>query len=113
MGFRKDNHIMTISINTSDYTNTKNVKIDGIDFKVRPMNSSETLAYMQVAQSLSSISEKEPDIEDIKKADKAVSDILDIFCSIFDKPEEAKAIFKNVPSDKYFEIYDKIMKGEE
>lgn len=104
---------MTISINTSDYTNTKNVKIDGIDFKVRPMNSSETIAYMQVAQTLESISSENPDMETIKKADKAISDILNIFCSIFDKPEEAKAIFKNVPSEKYFEIYDAIMKGEE
>ncbi len=88
---------MTISINTSEYTKYKEVEIDGELLKIRPMNSAETLALMQM-QKVS----KENGAEALEK-------MINLFMGLFDKPERAKELLKNLSVDALAEIYQKVM----
>ena len=88
---------MTISINTSEYTKYKEVEIDGELLKIRPMNSAETLALMQM-QKVS----KENGAEALEK-------MINLFMGLFDKPERAKELLKNLSVDALAEIYQKMM----
>ena len=88
---------MTISINTSEYTKYKEAEIDGELLKIRPMNSAETLALMQM-QKVS----KENGAEALEK-------MINLFMGLFDKPERAKELLKNLSVDALAEIYQKVM----
>lgn len=88
---------MTISTNTSEYTKYKEVEIDGELLKIRPMNSAETLALMQM-QKVS----KENGAEALEK-------MINLFMGLFDKPERAKELLKNLSVDALAEIYQKVM----
>lgn len=95
---------MTISINTSEYTKEREVEIDGVGFKMRPLTSAESLALTQFQR-------------DVKKAknEKAVElleKMLDLMYGLYDQPERAREVLGKLPPDAIFEIYSKVMKGE-
>lgn len=105
---------MTISINTSDYIKTKDAEINGVLFKVRAMNSAESIAYMELTQEMAALKDVD-DIDEkaIQKVAKALEKALDLFTKCFDKQDEAKKLFENVPMDQWLEIHSKIMRGDE
>lgn len=105
---------MTISINTSDYIKTQDAEINGVIFKVRAMTSAETIAYMELTQEMASMAGiKEIDQKAIKKVSDSLDRSLDLFTKCFTPQDKAKELFENVPIERWLEIYNKIMKGEE
>lgn len=97
---------MSINITTSDYTKTIDALIDGVAFKVRPMNSSEAITLYSLSESMKNAEEGSTDFE---TASKALGQIEKVFFNLFDKPEKAKKIFSGLEIDAWFEIYNKIV----
>lgn len=101
---------MSISISTSDYKKVKKAEIDGTIFEVRPMNSSETLALMSLAEEFNNLSDE--DKQDAKKVSQSLDKIASIFFNVFDNPKKAREILGGVEMDAWFSIYNKIMEQE-
>lgn len=93
---------MSISISTTSYTKQIPVEIDGVDFKVTPMSSAQTIAYINLCEDL----DKAQETEKIKSVIKQLEEIL---YSVFDKPEEARKVLAKVPIQGVFDIYQKIV----
>ena len=91
---------MTITINTLEYTKVKHVEIDGVNFTVRPMNSAETMAITAMQRS---------SVDTNADAVKMLEGILEIYFGLFDNPEKAKEVLKDLPVDALISIYQKIM----
>lgn len=105
---------MTITINTLDYIKTKEAEINGITFKVRQMSSAETIAYMELSTEMAQLQDiKEVNSKTVETVKTLLEKALDLFTKCFDKQEEAKEIFGVVPMDKWLDILNQIMKGEE
>lgn len=98
---------MSISISTSDYKKVKKVEIDGVEFEVRPMNSSESITLMALADDFKGMNDE--DKQDPKKVSESIEKIANIFFGIFDKPKKAREILGGVEMDAWFSIYNKIM----
>lgn len=103
---------MSITISTSDYTQQKEVTIDGVDFKVRPMNSSESISLMNYARFASSISADEKDIDNVQEFVKEYERIQEMYFNLFDKPEKAKKLLSDLSFESLMNIYQKIMGAE-
>ena len=97
---------MTITINSSDYTKAKKVEIDGQMFELRPMNSSETIAWLNLAADMQDAKDK----KDMKAFEKTLNKFKDMYFGFWDKPEEAKKILGNLSVDDWLDIYQKVMK---
>lgn len=100
---------MSITISTSDYTQKKEATIDGVDFEVRPMNSSESLALMNYARFAGSISSDEKDLDSVQEFVKEYQKIQDMYFGLFDKPEKARKILGDLSFEALMNVYDKIM----
>jgi hypothetical protein len=99
---------MTYSINTSKYTAKKAVEINGTLFKVRPTTTDEQFTITELQQEAERLVADKADVRDLKKVyDKT----LDIYFSLFDKPEEIREILKEIPADKIVEIHNDIMEN--
>lgn len=94
---------MGINISTSDYTKTKKAIIDGVEFEVRPMTSSESLTLTSLGQNFSS------DNIDPDSTRKTIETIDKIYFSLFDKEKEARKLLGQLSFDAWFDIYNKIM----
>lgn len=94
---------MSITISTSDYTQARGAVIDGVEFVVRPVNSSESIALTSLASEMQEVG------EDTEKLSKLIKKTEDIFFNLFDKPAEAKKILGELSIDAWWEIYAKIM----
>lgn len=103
---------MSINISTSDYTQSKEVTIDGVDFKVRPMNSSESIALMNYARFANSIDKDTKDFDSVQEFVNEYKRIQDMYFNLFDKPEKARKILADLSFESLMAIYDKIMKGD-
>lgn len=103
---------MSINISTSDYTQSKEVAIDGVDFKVRPMNSSESIALMNYARFANSIDKDTKDFDSVQEFVNEYKRIQDMYFNLFDKPEKARKILADLSFESLMAIYDKIMKGD-
>jgi hypothetical protein len=99
---------MTYSINTSKYTAKKAVEINGTLFKVRPTTTDEQFTITELQQEAERLVANKADVKDLKKVyDKT----LDIYFSLFDKPEKIREILKEIPADKIVEIHNDIMEN--
>lgn len=95
---------MTISINTSEYTKTKEIVIDGTTLHIRPMSSAETLKLSNFGSQL-----KEFQVEGNQKEVLVLFDELSkMYFGLFDKPEVAKKLLSPLSYEAWFEIYGKV-----
>lgn len=94
---------MGINISTTEYTKTRKAIIDGVEFEVRPMSSSESLTLTMLGQDF--------DVNDVSPeyTKKALKTIDKIFFSLFDKEKEARKIMSKLTFEAWFDIYNKIM----
>lgn len=99
---------MTYSINTSKYTTTKAVSIDGVSFKVRPFTTAEQMAMTDLQSNVSKLDKDNPSLEPVKEI---VDKILEAYVALFDKEVEARKILAKIPMEKYSEIYNDIMEN--
>ncbi len=100
---------MSVSITTSDYIKVVEAEIDGVLFKVRPMSSAQTIAWMNLAEE----EEKAKAQKDTKRLIEISSKLLDSFFNLFDKPDKAREVLSAVPDNKLFEIYKTIMNDKD
>ena len=98
---------MTYSINTSKYTAKKLVDIDGTIFRVRPITTAEQFAIERLKKEL----DKAIKDESIDDLEAIYAKVVDAYFKLFDKPEQIKKIFKDIPVDKLAEIYQDIMEN--
>lgn len=96
---------MSVSISTSVYTKQITAEIDGVEFKVTPMSTAQTLSYVDLCDEL----KEARNIGDLARAKDAIKNLSDILYSVFDKPEEARKVLEKVPIEGVLEIYQKIV----
>jgi len=94
---------MSVNISTTEYTKTRKAVIDGVEFEVRPMSSSESLTLTLLGQDFNT------DDMTPESTKKALETIDKIFFSLFDKEKEARKVLGNLSFDAWFDIYNKIM----
>lgn len=98
---------MTYSINTSKYTAKKLVEINGTTFKVRPFTTAEQFEMERFKVAL----EKASKDEDVDGLEKIYNKVVESYYGLFDKKDEIKKIFQEIPIDKLAEIYQDIMEN--
>lgn len=96
---------MSVSISTSVYTKQINAEIDGVEFKVTPMSTAQTLSYVDLCDEL----KEARNIGDLARAKDAIKNLSDILYSVFDKPDEARKVLEKVPIEGVLEIYQRIV----
>lgn len=96
---------MSVSISTSVYTKQITAEIDGVEFKVTPMSTAQTLSYVDLCDEL----KEARNIGDLTRAKEAIKNLSDILYSVFDKPDEARKVLEKVPIEGVLEIYQKIV----
>ena len=98
---------MSISINTADYIKTKTVVIDGVEFQVRQLTSSEYVAVMALAEEFESVDKNDYSrIADIIKRTRA------LYVSVFTPQKKAEKILGSLEFDAITSIYTKIYPNE-
>lgn len=93
---------MSINISTSDYLKGKDVTIDGVDFKVRAVNSSESIALINIGEQMKKAE------NDTKAIEKSLKQSADIFFGLFDDEEKARKMLGDLSMEVQWEIYNKI-----
>lgn len=93
---------MTISIATSDYIKYKEVIIDGVKLGLRMMNAAETLNLAALQRELQEKNTNQSDI---------VGSLVDMFFSLYNKPDKARELLGNLPIDALSDIYKRVMKS--
>jgi len=96
---------MSVSISTSVYTKQITAEIDGVEFKVTPMSSAQTLSYVDLCDEL----KEAKSTNDPTRVKEAIRNLNDILFSVFDKPDEARKVLAKVPIEGVLEIYQKIV----
>lgn len=96
---------MSVSISTSVYTKQITAEIDGVEFKVTPMSTAQTLSYVDLCDEL----KEARNVGDLARAKDAIKNLSDILYSVFDKPDEARKVLEKVPIEGVLEIYQKIV----
>ncbi len=96
---------MSVSISTSVYTKQITAEIDGVEFKVTPMSTAQSLSYIDLCDELR---EAQTD-RDSGKIKEAIAKLDEILFSVFDKPDEARKVLAKVPIEGVLEIYQKIV----
>lgn len=96
---------MSVSISTSVYTKQITAEIDGVEFKVTPMSSAQSISYVDLCDELAE-AKASRELARIKEAIKKLDEIL---FSVFDKPDEARKVLVKVPIEGVLEIYQKIV----
>lgn len=91
---------MSISINTADYIKTKNVEIDGVEFKVTPLSTADSLALVSLSEDMTK--EGSGKVESTKK-------LLDIMYSIYDDQEKARQLLGKLPMAAMIDITRRVM----
>ena len=96
---------MSVSISTSVYTKQIIAEIDGVEFKVTPMSSAQTISYVELCDEL-----KEARVSgELSRIKEAIKNLNNILFSVFDKPDEARKVLEKVPIEGVLEIYQKIV----
>lgn len=96
---------MSVSISTSVYTKQITAEIDGVEFKVTPMSSAQTLSYVDLCDEL----KEARNTNDLTRVKEAIKNLSDILYGVFDKPDEARKVLAKVPIEGILEIYQKIV----
>lgn len=98
---------MSITINTSDYTKTKAIEIDGHKLNIRPMSSAETI-------SLNNLSAEMRELQVSGKGDEAfklLDELSEMYFGLYDDSKLAKKLLQPLPYDAWFDIYGKVFNG--
>lgn len=94
---------MTISINTSEYVKTKDVIIDGAEFKFSPLTTAQTVK-LAVLQATSKKPEKQAE---------ALAELLELLYSTFTPADKAREILGKLPVDAVMQILEKVSQDDE
>lgn len=93
---------MSISISTAKYINEKIVEIDGEEFKMRLMSTTEALECARIGKKIQkSKDDSEIELDDMQRP-------LEIIIGLFDKPEKIRKIFSKMPINAVMEVYEEI-----
>ena len=95
---------MSISINTSEYTQTKKIVIDGEELRIRPMSSAETLTLSSFGGEMQELQEA----GDTKGIAKLLNSLADMYFGLYNKPEIARKLLLPLSYNDWFDIYNKV-----
>ena len=96
---------MSVNITTSEYNNTKTATIDGVEFEVRPMSSSEYLTIINISKDMKNMAK-----DDVDTLGDLLKTIEDMYFSLFNDPDQAKKVLGHLSVDAWMDIYNKIVK---
>lgn len=98
---------MTYSINTSKYTAKKAVEINGINFKVRKITTTEQFELSDLQAQVKKLGENAPSDEVRPLYDKSMG----ILFGLFDDEKKAREIFKDMQLADLANMYKDIMEN--
>ena len=96
---------MSITINTSEYTKTKDSTIDGVKLTIRPMSSAETISLMSLGEEIKEIQKS----GDQNKAMKSLDKLSEMYFKLYNDPKKAKELLSGLGFEDWFDIYTKVM----
>ena len=93
---------MSITINTSEYTKTKEIEIDGHKLHIRQMSSAETINLSNLG---TEIKKKKQDSD---AAVKMIKEMSEMYFGLYDDKELAEKLLSPLSYDAWWEIYNKV-----
>ena len=97
---------MSITINTSDFINSKKVTIDGVELEFRPLTTAQSMALMAIKDKLQKQQDKTDSTETVKE-------LLDLYYSLFTPKEEAARILANLPVSAVADIIKRVSESDD
>lgn len=95
---------MSISINTSEYTKSKPIEIDGKKLNIRQMSSAETINLSNLGNEMKKSSSK----SDPETSAKLLAEMSDIYFGLYDDKELAKKLLSPLSYEAWWDIYNKV-----
>lgn len=97
---------MSITINTSDFINSKKVTIDGVELEFRPLTTAQSMALMAIKDKLQKQQEDKTD------STETVQELLDVYYSLFTPKEEAARLLANLPVSAVADIIKRVSESD-
>ena len=104
--FKAERNNMSITINTSDFINSKKVTIDGAELEFRPLTTAQSMALIAIKDKLQKQQEDKAD------STETVQGLLDVYYSMFTPKEEAARILANLPVSAVADIIKRVSESD-